>query len=217
MSESNIMPAVTVFDKDLPPKSYDLEAYGKGEVYIGRTPAENDIVLEARLVSGTHARFRRVMAPAGPIWVLEDKSNYGGKPSTNGLLTGGERVPGMPVIPGRFARIDNRKSVSPEGALLLFTMAGCVLQDMDISMLQQVTLGQDENCTMPLQSPGISRYHAIMQREGDEWVIADNASANGLWVNDYRVTGKYPVKDRDVIRLADVTAVYSGGHLYFSL
>jgi hypothetical protein len=50
-----------------------------------------------------------------------------------------------------------------------------------------VVIGRNEGCDVMLPDPGISRRHAEIRREGDEWVVIDLGSTNGTEVNGVRV------------------------------
>ncbi len=49
----------------------------------------------------------------------------------------------------------------------------------------------------------VSRMHAIIERRGDHWFLADQKSTNGSFVNSQRVTVPFPLKDGDLIEIGD--------------
>jgi hypothetical protein len=51
----------------------------------------------------------------------------------------------------------------------------------------QITIGRLDSSDVALADPGASRKHAEVHREGDEWVVVDMGSTNGLIVNGKRV------------------------------
>ena len=53
----------------------------------------------------------------------------------------------------------------------------------------------------------VSRKHAMIVRRGDDVVILDDRSMNGVWVNDERVT-EAPLQDGDEIRLGRVPLLF---------
>jgi hypothetical protein len=72
-------------------------------------------------------------------------------------------------------------------------MAGKLLiinpqQYMEVPFDQQVTIGRDVYNTLSLQDGEISRSHAIIFDQGDEPIIKDLNSRNGVYVNGDRVT-----------------------------
>jgi hypothetical protein len=50
-----------------------------------------------------------------------------------------------------------------------------------------VVIGRMEGCDVILTDSGVSRRHAEIRREGDEWVIVDLGSTNGVEINGKRV------------------------------
>jgi hypothetical protein len=49
-------------------------------------------------------------------------------------------------------------------------------------------IGRAEGCALRLGDRSISRKHARVERRGDRWVVTDQGSTNGLWLDDERVT-----------------------------
>ncbi len=70
-----------------------------------------------------------------------------------------------------------------------------------------VDIGRDPACKIAVHEKEdvVSRRHAIIQladpEKLDSLIIVDNASANGLFVNDAEVKQRHPINDEDVIRL----------------
>ena len=64
-------------------------------------------------------------------------------------------------------------------------------------------IGRADDNDLPVPSPGISRYHAVIERDGAGYTIADLGSANGTHVNDQRIAGPTALHPGDVITLYD--------------
>ena len=64
------------------------------------------------------------------------------------------------------------------------------------------TLGRDPECDMVFNAARISRLHAQLVEDGDEYLIIDNDSTNHLFVNNEKVK-KIRLHSGDWIRLAD--------------
>lgn len=65
-------------------------------------------------------------------------------------------------------------------------------------------IGRSRACDARISAPGISRFHAVLSRDGKgRWVIYDIFSKNGVWVNGMKVgpSGTI-VQNGDVINLA---------------
>jgi pSer/pThr/pTyr-binding forkhead associated (FHA) protein len=58
-----------------------------------------------------------------------------------------------------------------------------------VELRQGVTrIGRGLSADVRLESPAVSRRHAMIVVEGDEVVLADDRSRNGTWLNDERIT-----------------------------
>ena len=56
---------------------------------------------------------------------------------------------------------------------------------------------------------GVSWTHAVLDRVGDDWVIADHGlSTNGTYVNNERVAGQRRLRHGDLVRLGSTTLVF---------
>jgi predicted component of type VI protein secretion system len=74
----------------------------------------------------------------------------------------------------------------------------------------RVLAGRDLNNGIYLPDGLVSRHHAEIVREGDEYHLRDLQSTNGSFVNDEPVT-ETVLHDGDIIRLADVVLRYEAG------
>lgn len=61
-------------------------------------------------------------------------------------------------------------------------------------------IGRGLSADVRLESPSVSRRHAMVVVEGDEVVLADDRSRNGTWLNEERIT-------RDVVHEGDVIVI----------
>jgi hypothetical protein len=68
-----------------------------------------------------------------------------------------------------------------------------------------VFLGRDDDCTIQLESPYVSRRHARIAVGHDAAVFADLGSHNGSMVNGKRVEADTTLKPGDTIAIGDVT------------
>ena len=65
-------------------------------------------------------------------------------------------------------------------------------------------LGRDPDAEIFLNSPGVSRRHAVIRISGDQATIEDLGSKNGTFVGDQRVDGSRPLADGESIRIGSV-------------
>jgi Zn-dependent protease with chaperone function len=62
-------------------------------------------------------------------------------------------------------------------------------------------IGRNRENDIVLDSDRVSRYHAEIVREGDDLLVVDKGSRNGVWVNSRRVNNSTPIKSGDAIRI----------------
>ena len=83
-----------------------------------------------------------------------------------------EPVAPPPVVDHRPFVVRIVGSKSPDAIGKEFTVSGVV------------TIGRGDDCTIPLKDASASRVHARVQIAEDGFRVADNASANGVWLDD---------------------------------
>ncbi len=77
-------------------------------------------------------------------------------------------------------------------------------------MLQRVRLshfpfriGRQDGLSLVLDHNGISRLHAEIDAEGDRLFLTDLNSTNGTYVNRQLISGRQPIREGDIVHLAD--------------
>ncbi|HUO84645.1 MAG TPA: SpoIIE family protein phosphatase [Thermoanaerobaculia bacterium] len=66
-----------------------------------------------------------------------------------------------------------------------------------------ITMGRAADCTIPIKDRYLSRRHAELVRNESSWVVRDNGSANGTFVNGVRIESVIEVRPGDRISLGD--------------
>lgn len=61
------------------------------------------------------------------------------------------------------------------------------LPETHFSFTAPFTIGRDTGCHVMLSNPLVSRVHAEVVREEEQWILTDRNSTNGLWINGARV------------------------------
>jgi pSer/pThr/pTyr-binding forkhead associated (FHA) protein len=71
-----------------------------------------------------------------------------------------------------------------------------------------VRIGRSESCHLRLRSPRVSRHHARIDLAGNDLLLVDEGSRNGIFCNGVRVNAQDPVRlgDGDRIEIGSVTA-----------
>jgi predicted component of type VI protein secretion system len=60
-----------------------------------------------------------------------------------------------------------------------------------------VTIGRRDENNVVIKDPTVSRKHALIRREGDDFILVDNNSTSGVTVNGQAITGEYRLHDGD--------------------
>jgi len=72
-----------------------------------------------------------------------------------------------------------------------------------------LTIGRLDACDIVLSDVGVSRQHAEVRREGDEWVVVDLGSTNGTIVNGKPVR-RHRLAQGDRIEVGETTIEFRG-------
>jgi sigma-B regulation protein RsbU (phosphoserine phosphatase) len=68
---------------------------------------------------------------------------------------------------------------------------------------EKIILGRNQDCTVVLNVPAVSREHAVIRRIQGKFYIEDMKSRNGTFVNNKEVTTRTLLKDNDKIKICD--------------
>jgi hypothetical protein len=66
------------------------------------------------------------------------------------------------------------------------------------------TIGRAEASNLVLSSLTVSRHHAELCRQDDEWFLVDLGSTNGTYLNGWRINGTVAVRPGDEVTFGDV-------------
>lgn len=207
-------------------------ALGKPRVHIGRAPA-SDILLRDAKVSRQHAQVE--CGPDGCAVVDLD--------SANGTFVNDRRVGRAPLVDGDLVRIGDSVLAFKAGARADESDVTLIDTDADVDktlveahlvtelndtsqarlvivapgktwevplVAEAVTLGRHAENDVDLDYPNVSRRHARVERRGDEFTLRDLGSANGTWVNGARVESR-ALQDGDNVRIGSATIAFKRG------
>ena len=73
-------------------------------------------------------------------------------------------------------------------------------------------VGRDPDADIVVPDACVSWQHAVLRREGGRWMLADNGSTNGTFVNERRITAA-PLAEGDTIGFGDTTFQLTGHEL----
>jgi hypothetical protein len=93
--------------------------------------------------------------------------------------------PAMEDEPAEEAEEEPADEVGDEeaGALYLVTESG----DQERIVKERFVIGRGKHCDFVINSGKVSREHAVILHEGNDWIIEDLGSSNGTWFNKQRI------------------------------
>lgn len=92
--------------------------------------------------------------------------------------------------------------MAEEGAMIVLR-DGAAERTWPLAGREVVVIGRDAECAICLPDRSVSRQHAAVRRSGRGYVLVDNGSKNGTWLNGQPVTGEpRPLKDGDDISIS---------------
>ena len=73
-----------------------------------------------------------------------------------------------------------------------------------------MTIGRSDNCDLPVDNPGVSRIHCQIKfiKKTNTYLIHDNGSSNGTFVNGVQIPGFQELKNGDTINLGKFAVVF---------
>ncbi len=94
--------------------------------------------------------------------------------------------------------------MAPRFELILIFQSGQLEGQRAKMQGDRMVIGSAEYCDLQLQEPGVSRQHAVIRFVGDQYVIADLGSRNGVFVNGKRLTEPKTLYHKDKIAIGEV-------------
>ena len=188
------------------------------ELTVGRGE-DCDVVLSGRGLSRRHALIRT----AGATWAVADES-------INGTFVNGERVAGArPLAAGDIIAFGEEQFrfefVEPAGARPPIPAATAVLRGVkhDAPVLAELevidgpaggsvhritrrvcAIGRGSQNDVSIVHDSVSSSHASLMLKGDTWYLTDLRSANGTYVDGYRVAGERALPAGCTLRMGKV-------------
>lgn len=198
-----------IFDGEREPRSVVLESFGKETLTFGRATKDGappDIALESRVVSRRHGQF---VFRSGR-WTLEDTG------SSNGLIFNDAKIRSRRLADGDILRIDEEARESTQGILILVSQGKKQIWNRaELPAQGNFTIGRGADNALPLRNVNVSRSHAVIE-VGAHPVLTDSRSTNGTYVNGQRIEKRHPLREKDVVTIANTRMVYAAGCLYYA-
>jgi serine phosphatase RsbU (regulator of sigma subunit) len=76
----------------------------------------------------------------------------------------------------------------------------------------RAVIGRNSDCDVPLDVAAVSRRHAAIVRDRDDFFVEDLESRNGTFLNDERVVKRAPLRDGDQLLICGQTFRFHGDH-----
>src|SRR5690606_2358564 len=67
----------------------------------------------------------------------------------------------------------------------------------------EYSIGRAEANTIRLTERNVSRSHALLHRQRDQWFLEDLQSYNGVYVNGVRIGGRQELAHGDLVQIGD--------------
>ena len=84
---------------------------------------------------------------------------------------------------------------------------------------EQITVGRSPTSRLVINDRMISAKHALFRFDGMKWLLADNSSSNGTFLNGTKLQpfAPQPLREGDVIKFAESSFVFGGEAAYIKL
>jgi type II secretory pathway predicted ATPase ExeA len=99
---------------------------------------------------------------------------------------------------------------TPSQAKLVITMQGEAERELSLKS-DRMLVGRGEEADVRIDSVFISRYHALIVRDGNRDLLLDLGSTNGLLVNSRRILRR-ALRHRDLIQIGPARVMYINEH-----
>lgn len=73
----------------------------------------------------------------------------------------------------------------------------------------ETSIGRSSSCDIVLDFPTVSRFHAVVSRRKNTWIISDTGSKTQVFLNDEKVNKRAKLNDGDEIRFGDASYYFS--------
>lgn len=190
---------------------------------LGRnySQADCDILVESQIVGRRHGEFF--------YNEVDESFYYIDNNSMNGTYINGIKMPPYnqrgtkpyKLTDGDIIRIDRRtlNNPHPEAVLIIFSRSLNINEKwsfFNTRGYRQVSIGRNETNTIALNDMMASRVHSVITINGQEWMLYDNGSRNGVIVNRTEVNRQIRIFDHDVIKIANTLLIVMGDCIVYN-
>ena len=72
----------------------------------------------------------------------------------------------------------------------------------------ETSIGKSKANDIVLPLPTVSRFHAVIAKKRNEWIVTDTFSKNGVFVNGNKIEGRAALNDGDVIEIGEIPLIF---------
>ncbi len=211
------MPAVLlILERGEPLRTILLE----NSMTVGRAAGGNipSIPLHSAIAGRHHGEFH--FDEASRSFVYRDLN------SLNGTYYNGERIPAkddsgsepVSLRDGDVLRIDSTDLQHPDAVAMIFCTGAAADEKwdaLDLSDKKEILIGRTVQNGICLHDFTVSGTHAVLQKSGNGWKIADKGSRNGLAVNRRSIEREQMLRPFDTIRIGRTMLFFSGDTVWW--
>lgn len=193
-------------------QEYVLGQFSNERIFIGRND-DNDIVILSPVISGQHGKLK----------ISGNRLLYADLNSTNGTIFESNGIRKMlrgnkyycEVKPGDMLRIQPDEGTAENSILILYsgTAEQGVWKRYPL-LASRISIGRDEANDIVFSSPSVSRVHAGVEKNGNQFILYDCQSFNGVYINNRRIKDHVVLHEKDVIQVAGEILIYSDQSLF---
>jgi hypothetical protein len=96
---------------------------------------------------------------------------------------------------------------TPPKAYLVLLVNGRVGQSFPLR--SEITLGRDKSNTVVIADQKVSRHHVTLSPAEETFIVIDQGSANGTYLNGVLVSQPNPLKDKDRLSVGDTNFLFT--------
>jgi ABC-type multidrug transport system ATPase subunit len=108
----------------------------------------------------------------------------------------------------------------PEAVTIIFSTSfdvSDIWQSVELTGSTKFSIGRDSSNDIVIDDVTISKKHAYLQWEQNDWYIYDNKSSNGVFINTDRIEDKQAIKNYDIFRISDTIFLNCNGKLVYNV
>jgi pSer/pThr/pTyr-binding forkhead associated (FHA) protein len=215
---------IVVPNKDVSRRHAEIFVSPQGYVLV-------DSSTNGTFVNGDRIEAQRVLARADVIKIGDHEFRFYADKAADVLPQGPPPMapPGMPIVPSPAAGAAERLSHTMHGApvpppsppkpsarvsgaggpIATFMVRSGSLKGQRLTVrVPVVNIGRADYNDLVIPDDSVSGSHAKLQRREGIWILVDNESTNGTWVDGERVQGEVALGPGTVVRFGEVSVMF---------